>query len=258
MAIEQAPAFQWYVKEWRSSRAVMRMSFAQRGMYLEMLNEQWENLTVPDDPAACADLLGGTVAEWTKAWPVLRRKFVDAEDEPGRILNIRLEKERDKQHGRRQKCSEKGKIGAAARWHRHGSGMAQASASHASPMPSDGFALSLAIPIAIATPDQSAIVPPELGDRARQLLEHYAEWYQQARHGARLRLIQNSLTFQDAASLCQTWDDARLEKLAKIILTTDDPFISGTDRSFKIFTMKATWADDRLRQWEQEHDPAAS
>lgn len=78
MAVESSPAFQFYVKEWRSSRAIQRMSMAERGMYLEMLMEQWENLSLPDDPRAVADLIGGaTEAEWIAAWPALRRKFCD-------------------------------------------------------------------------------------------------------------------------------------------------------------------------------------
>ena len=90
-----------------------------------------------------------------------------------------------------------------------------------------------------------------VGDRARWLLESYPEWFRQERGGAKLRIVFNSLQFGDAMSLCDTWDDARLEKLARLVLTTDDPFIAGTDRGFKIFTLKASWADDRLRQWEQ-------
>jgi uncharacterized protein YdaU (DUF1376 family) len=106
---EEAPAFQFYVKEWRSSRTVQRMSYAERGMYMEMLTEQWENLSLPDDPNAVAELLGGTVAEWTAAWPMLRRKFVDrrvrprkgeeiviptTHDASRRIVNLRLERVR--------------------------------------------------------------------------------------------------------------------------------------------------------------------
>jgi hypothetical protein len=96
----------------------------------------------------------------------------------------------------------------------------------------------------------------ELGARAGRLIEHYAELYAKYRHGAKLRLIGNSLEFQDACSLCETWTDDRLEKLATIVLTTDEDFISKTDRSFKIFALKATWADDRLSRWEQEHGAA--
>lgn len=106
---ESSPAFQFYVKEWRSSRAVLRMTFAQRGMYLEMLLEQWENYSVPDDPAAVAALIGGTVEEWTDAWPVLRRKFCDRRAKPRdrdtmptshdaarKIINVKLEEIRAK------------------------------------------------------------------------------------------------------------------------------------------------------------------
>lgn len=91
----------------------------------------------------------------------------------------------------------------------------------------------------------------EIAQRAGALLERYADWYALHRNGARLRLLRNALEFQEACSLCGLWDDARLEKLARIVLTTDDPYVAGTDRSFKIFAMKASWADDRLRQAEQ-------
>lgn len=89
------------------------------------------------------------------------------------------------------------------------------------------------------------------GNRAGRLREElYPLWYSKFRHGARLRLIANSLEYQEAVSLCATWDDDRIEKLAQIVLTTDDPYIAGTDRSFKIFALKASWADDRLKQAE--------
>lgn len=131
MAKELAPGFVFYVKEWRSSRPVSRMTFAERGMYVEMLLEQWENLTLPDCPAACAEIIGGTVEEWTAAWPVLRRNFVEvkatqkdhigtpipAPDPSRRIKNLRLEVQRAVTHKRSreaQKSARKrwGKIGA--------------------------------------------------------------------------------------------------------------------------------------------------
>lgn len=90
-----------------------------------------------------------------------------------------------------------------------------------------------------------------LEGRAGRLREElYPSWYAKYRNGARLRLIANSLEFQDALSLVSVWDDAHLEKLARIILTTDDDWISRTDRGFKIFALKASWADDRLKEWE--------
>ncbi len=90
--------------------------------------------------------------------------------------------------------------------------------------------------------------------RAGRLREElYPAWYAKHRHGARLRLVANSLEFQEAVQICRTWDDSRIEKLAAIVLTTDDePFIQKSDRGFRIFAVKASWADDRLTQWERE------
>lgn len=97
----------------------------------------------------------------------------------------------------------------------------------------------------------------ELSMRAGQLIQRYRDLYLQHRNGARLRVIGSPLEFQESISLCQLWDDAHLEKLAVLVLTTNDDFISKTDRSFKIFAMKATWADDKLKAWEVEHGVSA-
>lgn len=92
-----------------------------------------------------------------------------------------------------------------------------------------------------------------LPKRAGRLTERYRELYSLHRNGAQLRLMGNSLEFQEALSLCRIWDDAHLEKLATLVLKTDDEFISRTDRSFKIFALKASWADDILKAWEAKH-----
>lgn len=105
---DRSTAFLFDVLDWRSSRTVQRMSFALRGMFLEMLCEQWDKKDLPDDPVAVAELLGGTVEEWAAAWPVLRRQFVDRRSHPRggdvaipttsdrtrRIVNLRLERTR--------------------------------------------------------------------------------------------------------------------------------------------------------------------
>jgi hypothetical protein len=95
-----------------------------------------------------------------------------------------------------------------------------------------------------------SLAPDDLAQRAAQLLYRYKDLYAKHRNGARLCLLGNSVEFEAAVKLCREWDDTRLDKLAQIVLTTDDTFISGTDRSFRIFSLKASWADDRLRQVE--------
>lgn len=92
----------------------------------------------------------------------------------------------------------------------------------------------------------------EIRERAATLLqERYPAWYAKYRNGARLRLMANSLALDDAISVVTLWDDARIEKLAAVFLTTDETWIAGTDRGFRLFASKATWCDDRLRQAEQ-------
>lgn len=100
-------------------------------------------------------------------------------------------------------------------------------------------------------PTVNLAAPPEdvIGERARRLLERYAvELYPRFRHGAKLRLVHNSVEFTEACELCALWDDTRLDELAEIVLTTDEPFIASTDRGFKIFALKASWADGRLAE----------
>lgn len=119
MAREESPAYQWYVKDWRSSRKVQLMSFKVRGMYREMLDEQWDSCaSLPNDPAQLRLLLGGSDADWKKHLPELRLNFRVLDD--GTLLNDRIEKERAKQVKRRQEGSNGGKARAEGAERDHG------------------------------------------------------------------------------------------------------------------------------------------
>jgi hypothetical protein len=98
--------------------------------------------------------------------------------------------------------------------------------------------------------------PDDVADRAAQLLEKYAELFQKYRRGA-LYHRRDAIDFPKACDVVRTWtDDVRLEKLVVMVLTTDDPWVSRTDRGFGIFVVKASWADDLLKQWELENGVA--
>jgi uncharacterized protein YdaU (DUF1376 family) len=131
MSNEKAPAYQWFVKDWRSSRATMRMSMAERGVYREMLDEQWESLSLPDSAEDVADLLAGTDtqrAEVLAAWGVVRRKFAEVEGQPGRIVNLRLERVR-KERRRFVRTAQKGGRARADQAARSASGTFQPTSS---------------------------------------------------------------------------------------------------------------------------------
>lgn len=96
----------------------------------------------------------------------------------------------------------------------------------------------------------------DVADRAAKLLETFAELYTKHRHGARFLRLGSNIQWTEACSLCATWDDDTLSKLIEILLTTDDDWVSRTDRGWKIFVAKAQWCAERLAAWEARQVPA--
>ena len=71
------------------------MSFAERGIYLELLIEQWDNWrhkSLPSDRGDLARLIGATQTEVEAAWPALDKCFIRVDK--NRIRNVKLERVR--------------------------------------------------------------------------------------------------------------------------------------------------------------------
>lgn len=103
------------VEKWFGSIAAQRMSFAEKGVYLLMLFQEWRapEKSLPDDAEAVADLIAVSdtqAAEVITAWPVVRRKFV-RDERTGRLFNVALEKTRRKQARNRRDHIEAGRVG---------------------------------------------------------------------------------------------------------------------------------------------------
>lgn len=115
MADAKSPAFPWYAKDWLADDKRTEMSLTQRGAYADLLSYQWENGSIPDDPAMMARVIGVTPT-------AMRRLFRDhlADAFPvngnGRRKNPRLEIERAKQTEYRAKKRAAGAKGASQRW----------------------------------------------------------------------------------------------------------------------------------------------
>lgn len=117
MAAEKSSGYYFDVEKWCGSKAVQRMSFLERGVYKEMLNEQWKRRSLPDDPQAVADLIALTPAQEAEvlvAWPVVRRKFVSSRGGGNCIYNVALERVRRVQRENRRKHQESGGRGGKA------------------------------------------------------------------------------------------------------------------------------------------------
>lgn len=261
MATEPAPAFQFYVQEWRSSRAVQRMTFAQRGMYFEMLLEQWEHYSLPDDPGAVATLCGGTVEEWADAWFILRPRFMDRRPQrpDGRIVNARLEKYR-RSLRRFKAISRKGGLQRATSAKRGKDGTYLPAGAPAARQPADQAATStvpLSLPLTGSVPqeDEDArardpFLNPKTTDRAARFIDRYVALYPLHRHGARYA-VKPARDYAAAVTLCATWEDARLDELAVVFLNCDNEFAEQGSRTIPQFLGLASWCDSKLV--EQDH-----
>lgn len=268
---ELSPSYSWYIRDWRASHRVSMLSWKERGFYRELLDWSWDLNGFPNDLPFIQRRLRATTPDFQKLWQAVKSFYVVAED--GRLRNPRQELERRKQTTNRKRSSDGGiakslkqtlDIPGDTTALRSASGVGEhvlkagalGSAFHAaplSPVPSPVLVPSLSLD---AGARARSLVDDDIGDRAGRLVERYQELFFAQRHGARYR-PRPAFDWQDACELCRVWPDERLEKLATLVLTTDDVFIAKTDRSFKIFAMKASWADDRLRQWEVEHGVTA-
>src|SRR5262245_38031093 len=88
------------------------MSLQERGAYITLLCFCWQDQSLPADHGRLANILGLPASAFRKLWPHIASCFQEQE---GRLVHPRLEKERLKQATHRQRQSDKGKASAANR-----------------------------------------------------------------------------------------------------------------------------------------------
>jgi uncharacterized protein YdaU (DUF1376 family) len=238
----KAPAFQFYPRDFLTDERVTLMSHTERGIYITLLCHCWLETSLPLEADTLAKMLNLPLKRFTALWEhsVVRTCFQVQED--GRLHHGRLDKEREKQAGFGRRQSDN----ANARWNKSG---------NATALPPDAV---------VAMPSQSPRVADSRlqtsfeqqaeneknnADEATRFLERYQALYTKHRHGAFLKTKPN-LDWSRVCELLAIWDFDRLEKLATILLTTDEPWVKTTDRGSAVFHAKASWCDGRLREWE--------
>lgn len=108
--------YRWYWRDWRASRLVQRMTFIERGLYRELLDEQWKEGSIPADPDRLADICGCPPDVMADAWRTLSKCFADVPGSEGRmVVNERLEAERTEQDTKRAKAAIAGRLGGEAK-----------------------------------------------------------------------------------------------------------------------------------------------
>lgn len=111
------PYYQWFVKDYRANRKVQAMTYVERGLYRELLDECWEEGSIPDDPAKLAEICGCPVGVMAEAWPKIRRCFTPLAGLDGMFLtNDKLESLRHKADKLREAASIAGRKSAERRF----------------------------------------------------------------------------------------------------------------------------------------------
>lgn len=110
MTPDRLPYFPFYPQDFLGDGKVRLMSPAEVGIYIRLLCHEWLEGPLPDDLTRLARIAGATHAEIEEAWPAVRECFT--EDEEGRLVQTRLEEEREKVLAKREQA----RRAARARW----------------------------------------------------------------------------------------------------------------------------------------------
>ena len=113
------PYYKWHWLEWRGSRTVQRMSYIERGLYRELLDECWSEGGIPDDIDALAEICGCPSDVMESAWQVLSKCFEMSGNSLANgtqlLVNKRIENERTAKDKERVQKSINGRLGGSAK-----------------------------------------------------------------------------------------------------------------------------------------------
>ena len=113
---EPLPYYKWYWRDWRGSRAVQKMTALERGIYRELLDEQWRCGVLRNDPEWLAEAAMCTLDELASVWQVLAKCFPVVEGSDGKFLaNERIEAERTEVDRQRVNRVIAGQLGGKAK-----------------------------------------------------------------------------------------------------------------------------------------------
>jgi len=92
--------------------------------------------------------------------------------------------------------------------------------------------------------------PPD--SRVKTFLDWFQAEYKTRRNGAAY-FIQWPKDAPIVKRLLKAHAPERLQQHALVLLTTDDPWIDGTDRGIGILSNKINWLEERLATWQATH-----
>jgi hypothetical protein len=92
------------------------MHFIARGLYRELLDEQWSEGSIPNELSELAEICGCSVAVVQEHWEEIRTYFQERPD--GRLVNKKMETQRTAQDLTRVQLADSGRRGGIAKLHK--------------------------------------------------------------------------------------------------------------------------------------------
>ena len=102
------PYYKWFWQDWRANRKAQRMSYIERGLYRELLDECWVEGFIPNDISILAEICGCPNDVMANAWQVLESCFELVDD---KYINKKMESMRTSKDAERLAKSLSGKKG---------------------------------------------------------------------------------------------------------------------------------------------------
>lgn len=115
------PAYQWYPKDHRTDEKVELMDLEQEGALRRLLDHQWLQGSIPADADDLAGLLRVDEERFARIWKRVGPCFEPVEGDPSRLVNRRLERERQQRAKYSEARAEAGRKGALGKWQKDGS-----------------------------------------------------------------------------------------------------------------------------------------
>lgn len=125
----RAPAFQFYPSDFLSDMRIRMLSWASRGLYIDLLCYCWREGWIPSDSSAIAQLCH---CHDTAIIEPCLALFSHHPDDAGKLIHLALDAEREKQKAFREERKASGIKGAAKRWKRESSAIKQPMAKNSS------------------------------------------------------------------------------------------------------------------------------
>ena len=243
----KAPAFQFYARDWLADGAVLAMSCAARGAYINLLAACWLEGSLPSDPVALRRIAGADSDEWKEISDAVLARFALVN---GAFRHGRLDAERQKQR-------QFSKLQSDRRGHRKPTGTRPDDNRNATgTLPDDhsAFCILHSAEEEVHAPeseDAAYDVPADpVTDGARWFVESYPAWFAEERGGARCLRGSPQREFDAAKSYVATWPDrAYLEQMARTYLRSQtlNADRKHASRSMITFGWVASGIDAQLR-----------